>query len=309
LESREHQQGNYVAAFRDTILPALKSAIDEGKITRPASRRPLLLQDDNAKPHRGPFGGKESVTEYICEMANKMGICMRPKSPGQPAQSPDLNPLDTFLFRAVSSSFRRARAQDFVKRIAAKTARSRANEEEEEQRSGVAVRVGGLQFEENEDEHEGAKFVQQTVPLRCKPEKTRKAALCGGCSKAVRDSDHTAIQCELRFGWWHLHCVEQLVGTELYPNAEMPELDSNKVWVCPQCAMHLCQNDDRTRHLCLVCWEPSHRSGEENMGTDMISCDGRFGGLFHRRCVNYDDAEMAASADFWLCAACECVGG
>lgn len=44
------------------------------------------------------------------------------------------------------------------------------------------------------------------------------------------------------------------------------------------------------------------------MGKDMISCDGRFGGLFHRKCVGYDEAEMAAEADFWLCAACECLG-
>ena len=120
------------------------------------------------------------------------------------------------------------------------------------------MRAGGLQFEENEEDNlEEGEVLQKTVPLRCKPEKTRKTALCGGCSKLVKDSDKTAVQCELRFGWWHLACVKQLVGTELYPHAVVPDLASNSLWVCPQCAMHLCQNDDRSKHLCLVCWQPS----------------------------------------------------
>ena len=42
------------------------------------------------------------------------------------------------------------------------------------------------------------------------------------------------------------------------------------------------------------------------MGTDMIACDGEYGGLFHKKCVDYDEEE-ALEADFWYCAGCDMV--
>lgn len=35
--------------------------------------------------------------EFICAEAAKVKLCLAPKHPAQPPQSPDLNPLDTFL--------------------------------------------------------------------------------------------------------------------------------------------------------------------------------------------------------------------
>ena len=94
---------------------------------------------------------------------------------------------------------------------AGRNALSRANGEDKEPRREVAVRAGGLQFEENEEDNlEEGEVLQKTVPLRCKPEKRRKTGLCGGCSKLVKDSAKTAVHCELRFGWWHLACVKPL---------------------------------------------------------------------------------------------------
>ena len=89
----------------------------------------------------------------------------------------------------------------------------------------------------------------------------------------------------------------------MYGRAILPDLDSDAPWVCPQCSMHLCRNDDLTANLCLVCWKPSFRNGDE-MGSDMICCDGPTGGLFHKKCVAYTD-EVALQADFWYCHACQ----
>jgi hypothetical protein len=41
------------------------------------------------------------------------------------------------------------------------------------------------------------------------------------------------------------------------------------------------------------------------MGTDMISCDSEHGGLFHKRCVAYDDTDKADDSSFWYCGACD----
>jgi hypothetical protein len=297
---------NYVAAWKDAIIPALKQAILDKKIPKPTKKNPLLFQDDNAKPHRGLYKDGMDVSHYICHLAAENGVLMEPKDPAQPAQSPDLNPLDTFIFRLIAGIWRRLRAQDRVQQMAASNALSRAREEDQDDLHNHVVRRLRLpQSEDGDgDEVEDEEIVQKTVPLRCKPEETRKLALCGGCSEVVSNSDRTAVKCDLRGGWWHFNCVKKQVGGNLYPRAVLPDLDSDTTWVCPQCSMHLCQNDDRTKHLCLVCWKPSARTGEHDMGTDMIACDGPTGGLFHKKCVGYDE-QVAAEADFWYCAACQ----
>ncbi len=144
-----------------------------------------------------------------------------------------------------------------------------------------------------------------TVPLRCKPESSRKRALCGGCSKLVKQNDKTAVQCDLRFGWWHLECVKAAIEDRLYPRAKLPDLRrKDDLWVCPQCSMHLCRNDDKTAQLCLVCWKPSNRSGATDMGTDMVCCDSDAGGMFHKKCVQYDELEEENEANRF-CVACD----
>jgi hypothetical protein len=42
------------------------------------------------------------------------------------------------------------------------------------------------------------------------------------------------------------------------------------------------------------------------MGTDMVACDGRWGGLFHKSCARYDeDEELREGNDTWFCPACD----
>ena len=68
--------------------------------------------------------------------------------------------------------------------------------------------------------------------------------------------------------------------------------------------MHLCKNDDKTAQLCLVCWKPSQRSGAAEMGTDMVCCDSDAGGLFHKKCVQYDELDEETE-EHWFCVACD----
>ena len=90
---------------------------------------------------------------------------------------------------------------------------------------------------------------------------------------------------------------------DLYKNAVDPAaVDKDDPRVCPQC---VCRNDDLTRDLCVMCGKPSARSGE-GMGSDMVSCDGQWGGLFHKSCVHYDEAEeVREERDLWFCPACD----
>lgn len=295
----------YVQAFAQSIIPQLRKAIDDKILPKPTQKKPLLLQDDNAKPHRGPYADQIDVSGQICKLAIEAGVWMEPKRPAQPPQSPDLNPLDTFVFRVLNLKFRRLRARDRVKRIAANSFRSK----ETGNVGGIGV-VRSLNFQEdagNDDSGSGdeAGIEVETVPLRCKPESSRKRALCGGCSQLVKQNDKTAVQCDLRFGWWHFKCVEAVIGDRLYPRAKLPDLRRNDdLWVCPQCSMHLCRNDDKTAQLCLVCWKPSQRSGATDMGTDMICCDSDAGGLFHKKCVQYDEFEEETE-EHWFCVACD----
>jgi hypothetical protein len=252
----------YVAAWVDSIIPAISEAIRSGNLPNPTAAKPLLLQDDNATPHRGPYSHGIDVTAFICVEAQRTGIFMVPKRPAQPAQSPDLNPLDTFIFRVLATKWRRLRARDLVRQMATYRARLESSAGQEPSASRGAVRR--IDFDDydggdDSDGGDGAPSFERTVPLRCKPEGTRKRALCRGCSGLVKQNDKTAVQCELRFGWWHLECVKELTGTDLYPRAVLPDLQSEDVWICPQCSMHLCRNDDKTGNLCLMCWKPSLR--------------------------------------------------
>lgn len=100
----------YIDAWKNSMFPSLKRLIDNGDIAEPSREDPLFLQDDNAKPHRKSVNGKR-VTERICEIGLKdFGIFIQPLEPSQPPQSPDTNPLDTFVFRMMNVRFRRLRA-------------------------------------------------------------------------------------------------------------------------------------------------------------------------------------------------------
>lgn len=71
--------------------------------------------------------------------------------------------------------------------------------------------------------------------------------------------------------------------------------------VSPLC--NLCRNEDLKKNLCVICEKPSARP--DRLGTDMITCDSVFGGLFHKTCVEYDadDVEDEDEID-WLCPVC-----
>ena len=155
IEKAQNVSGTtYVEAWRQSILPGLKARIEEGKIARPTRRSPLIMQDDNATPHRARLGGKD-VSQIICDMAAKdFGIFMVPARPAQPAQSPDCNPLDTFVFRVLNIKFRRIRAVAHVQFLAGLREQRRAIQNDDaDHADGEVADMDGLQnILENSDE-------------------------------------------------------------------------------------------------------------------------------------------------------------
>jgi hypothetical protein len=89
---------------------------------------------------------------------------MLPLDPCQPPQSPDTNPLDTFVFRLMNIRFRRARAQSRVE-AASVGLRRRA-----EQDVVVQEDVVELSHEEEFDDDEARDEIihrRRGIPLRC----------------------------------------------------------------------------------------------------------------------------------------------
>ncbi len=99
--------------------------------------------------------------------------------------------------------------------------------------------------------------------------------------------------------------MQECLKDDRYKRATDPALVGEaERWVCPQCMHHLCHNDDRSQDQCVFCHKTSAWSGAD-MGTDMIACDGYWGGLFHRSCVGYNEAdEIENERDTWFCSAC-----
>ncbi len=303
----------YMKAWKESMFPALKKLIVKGLIDKPSAADPLFLQDDNARPHRKIIDGRR-VTELICEMGLRdFGIHIVPLNPPQPPQSPDTNPLDTFVFRMMNIRFRRLRAHSRVQDLAAGL-RNRADaapdEVEPEEAEPESVR-DEEQFDDDEPQDEII-HRRRGVPLRCSVDGVTKngverKAKCRGCMKLVKETDNATI-CDLRSGWWHNTCARKVIAEDpdLYANAIDPaDVAEDEPWVCPQCMYHLCRNDDRSRDLCAMCGKASARSGAD-MGTDMVACDGRWGGLFHKSCARYDEAEeVRQENDTWFCPACD----
>jgi len=142
----------YMKAWKESMFPALKKRIAKGLIDRPTAADPLFLQDDNARPHRKIFNGR-LVTELICEMGlREFGIHIVPLKPPQPPQSPDTNPLDTFVFRMMNVRFRRLRAHSRVQDMAAGL-RNRANGAADEAEPDVAEpEAAELEFVQDEEQ-------------------------------------------------------------------------------------------------------------------------------------------------------------
>lgn len=194
----------YVTAWVDSIIPEILRAIADGRLPKPTRTRPLLLQDDNAKPHRGPYKDGMTVTEFICEAAARHDLFLAPRNPGQPAQSPDLNPLDTFVFRMLALKFRRLRARDLVRQMAAFSARvgrAAGGEDSEHNRAVRRLDFVPSDQESGSGDENDLPFRIETVPLRCKPESTRKKALCGGCWKIVTEQQFN-VSFDLGGGIW-----------------------------------------------------------------------------------------------------------
>lgn len=302
----------YLDAWKETMFPALKALIDDQSIPTPTAAKPLLFQDDNAKPHRAKIGGVV-VSQLISEMGLRdFEIHIRPLDPAQPAQSPDTNPLDTFFFRMLNIRFRRLRA---LSRVQAAAAGLRVTVAEADDDDGEPEVLEEEVLEDGDDDGGEEVIVRRRgVPLRCGPDGVTKSgkariAKCRGCLKVVHESDMNATECSLRHGWWHNGCAQALIGRAGYERATDPAtVDEDDPWVCPQCAHHLCRNDDRHKDRCVMCGKPSMRNGAENMGSDMISCDGHFGGLFHKTCARYvEAAEILDGSDNWFCLACDLV--
>ncbi len=304
----------YLESFRQSVFPQLVNLVEKGLIKRPTAAKPLLLQDDNAKPHRAKINGK-LVGDLICQMGlEEFGINILLLEPRQPAQSPDTNPLDTFVFRMMSVRFRRLRAESRVLAAAAGPRNVLARDDVDAMEIEDEVESVHEEEQFDDDEPQDDFLARRNgVPLRCGVEYLRKggppkARKCRHCMKVVGDNQ-VATMCDLRGGWWHNACAQSLIGQRGYERAVDPAtVLEEDPWVCPHCMHHLCRNDDRTRDHCVVCGQQSARSGtgEKGMGTDMVSCDGRWGGLFHKKCVAYDEAaELVDGYDNWFCLACD----
>lgn len=287
----------YFEAYVQTVIPALEELISEGKINLVDVGGVLYLQDDNARPHRGLYRGKD-VIQAIIDFARARGLPLARSEPVQPAQSPDTNPLDTFIFRSLWFFYRSLRARARVQAF-------RAN----------------IQLQEDVPEGElveetGPEIHRTGFPMRCRPQgaalrgsgRVAKGAKCPACRKDVKDTDYTATECGLRKGWWHSRCVDELLDEPGYEHAmPMPDPEDEAApWVCPQCMHFLCRNADAESILCVGCWEHSGRY-EGEAGSDMIVCDGPGGGLFHKKCVKYNE-EREGPSEVWRCAACELFG-
>ena len=282
----------YLAAWRSTMLPALKRLVLDGSIQAPTANAPLLLQDDNAKPHRKKIDGV-LVSDLVCRAAfEEFGLAMQPLRPPQPAQSPDLNPLDLFVFRLLALRFRRLRAVDRARRSAGQPKQS-------------SVRILNFLDEENVSDLGPEVSRPDQIPLRCGPSansgRPSKSSLCPACLRVVKETDQ-ATQCDLRQGWWHDTCVDRLRQKPAYFRA-LPSagVAKDRLWICPQCSHHLCRNDDLSSGLCLVCGLPSTQTDVD----DMVSCSSAHRGLFHKSCLSESQlTEISLNQDSWLCMAC-----
>jgi hypothetical protein len=198
----------YMKAWKESMFPSLKKLIAKGHIETPTAANPLFLQDDNARPHRKVIDGTV-MTDLICEMGRRdFGIHIVPLNPSQPPQSPDTNPLDTFVFRMMNVRFRRLRARSRVQDLAAGL-RNRPDVAVAEPEAEPDSAHEEEQFDDDEPQDEII-HRRRGVPLRCgvdgvtKNGQERKAK-CRGCMKLVKETD-VATMCDLRNGWWHNAC-------------------------------------------------------------------------------------------------------
>ena len=288
----------YYLAFKESILPELKRLVGLPRLQNSAGN-PFYFQDDNAKPHRGQFDGI-MVQEAIVALAlSDFGLFVRFLDPSQPAQSPDTNPLDQFFFRCLYQKYRRLRAQARVKWLLEGGASSVGDEE-------LPGDISDDENDENDKNSDDGAFLKQRgrVPIRCCPPETGKSAKCAGCGNVVRNNDFSATKCDLRGSWWHNDCAEaKLIEYGNVRGVAPRSVAEEDPWYCPQCAFHLCRGTHSTANLCVICGEPSKRS--ERVGSDMITCDSAFCGLFHKACVHYEEWERDSDDEIeWQCPIC-----
>jgi hypothetical protein len=200
--------------------------------------------------------------------------------------------------------YRQARAEDRVKR-ALDEGRRRVDEN-----VGVGSEESGEDVRDVPESDDGDFRLarrKERVPLRCKPSSDPQNPKCPHCMKVVKDNVE-ATQCDFRGSWWHNSCANDCL--EAFRNemggrgADPSTVAAEESWWCPQCAYHLCRNEDAKKNLCVICEKPSIRP--HRPGTDMVTCDSAFAGLFHQSCVGYhaDDLDDEDESH-WLCPVCD----
>jgi hypothetical protein len=139
----------------------------------------------------------------------EFGLKMALKDPPQPAQSPDLNLLNTFFFRILFIKFRWLRAQVRVK-AAAQGLRERVEQVEENDED----KKGDRNFDNHLHNQQGVvkagefRIVKQKrVPLRYKKYNSKSNPKCPSCLKVVKP-DNNYYERSFYRGCWHIICVE-----------------------------------------------------------------------------------------------------
>ena len=77
--------------------------------------------------------------------------------------------------------------------VSARVGRAASGEDSDHNRAVRRLDFVPSDEESGSGEENDLSFRTETVPLRCKPESTRKKALCGGCSKIVTEADSSSM--------------------------------------------------------------------------------------------------------------------
>jgi len=165
----------------DNVIPAIREKMSD--------RRLVTVQFDNARAHTG-----KNVLEEIEQEVNAVGDVPVIKFVLQPANSPDTNPLDLFFFKSLDVIMHKIRSRE----------RAFFNAEQDE-------RVAEDDAADN-DTDAGTADADEKARNECgMPSLAKKCVVCKSAEFGIGDN----IQCDVRNGWYHVHCLKREWGVDV----------------------------------------------------------------------------------------------